>query len=285
MAQRTCDQPDCERPHFGRGLCNMHYYRLVRNPKKPARLKTCAWCGQVKTVQEMRHPSSSRGPTPDACHQCRDDNPTMAWCSYHNEAHPRDRFTPNPRRPIGLDNYCILAISEKASAKRELPDITCASCEVAKASWQFRGGGRKSATCRECESENSGRAWCVDCAEWLPRDRFTPNGKHWVFKYCKPCRTARAHGVSVAFILERQGAAYPHCAACGSEDFLKVDHDHRCCSSSSGCPKCVRGFLCHACNTCEGLLVTSRRVKQLMDYMLKHEADRSGRMGASSRLP
>jgi hypothetical protein len=32
-----------------------------------------------------------------------------------------------------------------------------------------------------------------------------------------------------------------------------VDHDHACCSGRSSCGQCVRGILCHKCNTIIGL--------------------------------
>ena len=61
------------------------------------------------------------------------------------------------------------------------------------------------------------------------------------------------------------------CAACGSTDRLHIDHDHACCptgSSPRSCGECVRGALCHGCNTALGLLGESAdRVRLLLAYM------------------
>jgi hypothetical protein len=53
-----------------------------------------------------------------------------------------------------------------------------------------------------------------------------------------------------ALVAEQGGS----CAICGRpyEDRpgyrLSVDHDHRHCAGRVGCPKCIRGLLCNACN-------------------------------------
>jgi len=217
----------------------------------------------------MRHPSSSRGKTPSTCHACRESHPDEAWCDFHGMPHNRDQFTQVPHRPIGVLNECKQAISIRASRKRGHAPITCVSCGEDKESWNFRGGRQKCPTCRDCEAAHPDDHWCIDCASWLPKARFTRTGKDGRFLTvrCHPCRTAHAHGVSVRFILERQGVSAPECAACGSTDFLKIDHDHGCCPTALGCPKCVRGYLCHECNTAEGLLRTPDRARLLAEYM------------------
>lgn len=61
------------------------------------------------------------------------------------------------------------------------------------------------------------------------------------------------------------------CNACGSTDRLHVDHDHVCCpdgSSPRSCGQCVRGVLCHGCNTALGLLSESPdRIRLLLAYL------------------
>lgn len=269
MAQRVCVDDGCNRPFFGRGYCYKHYYRYIRKPKREVRMAQCAWCGERKPISLMRHPDSSRGKTPASCHACREAHPDQAWCTFHNEPHPKDQFTPVADRPIGVNPTCVQAATVSNSRKLQLPVRTCITCQQEKETWQFRGGSVKCPNCRDCEAANAGQHWCVDCAAWLDEQRFVQygrGGKYWTVR-CKPCRTANAHGVTVQFVLERQGSSSPECACCGSTDFLKIDHDHTCCPTSRGCKNCVRGYLCHECNASEGLLRTAERARLLADYM------------------
>lgn len=70
-------------------------------------------------------------------------------------------------------------------------------------------------------------------------------------------------------MLEAQGG----CAACGSPEtdgkYWHVDHDHSCCpSQASCCGKCIRGVLCHGCNTALGNVGDDpSRLRALIDYL------------------
>lgn len=55
--------------------------------------------------------------------------------------------------------------------------------------------------------------------------------------------------------LEAQGGG---CAICGCTSSgvrgrsFHVDHDHACCPGKTSCGNCIRGLLCHSCNTALG---------------------------------
>ena len=271
---RACEVEGCGAPHFGRGYCNRHYWQFVRTPKKEVRMASCAWCGERKPIGQMRHPSSSRGKTPSTCHACREANPDFGWCDFHGKSHPKGEFPITPNRPIGIANDCKAAVVAKASRKRGHEPLRCLSCGELKESWNFRGGRSKCPNCRDCEALHPDEHWCKDCAAWLPKANFTQTGKEgkYLTVRCHPCRTAHSHGVTVQDVLARQGVDSPMCGACGSIDFLKIDHDHNCCPTARGCRSCVRGYLCHACNTAEGLLRTADRARKLAEYIERHES-------------
>jgi Recombination endonuclease VII len=103
------------------------------------------------------------------------------------------------------------------------------------------------------------------------------------FGECKDCNRARAlewqrtkraaepdYGIRVVMrrlygleledyerLLAEQGGG---CAICGATEpggrgkRFHVDHDHSCCPGLRSCGNCIRGLLCHACNTGIGCL-------------------------------
>lgn len=90
--------------------------------------------------------------------------------------------------------------------------------------------------------------------------------------YCRPCRSAisiawnrankstvrnaqlkRRYGITLEQyekLYEDQGGL---CAICCGDPLmgrsLSVDHDRECCPGKVSCGKCIRGLLCHNCNT------------------------------------
>ncbi|MFF2244261.1 endonuclease domain-containing protein [Arthrobacter sp. NPDC058130] len=261
--------------------------RPRRRKKLVQSVKVCVWCGGKKPIEEMRHPLSSRGQTPSTCHACREAHPDLGWCDYHNEPHDRELF-PQVNRPIGISNRCILAESEKVSNARGLPPITCVSCNEELTTWNFRGGKQKSPTCRKCESDHPEERWCMGCEMWLSESEFHRtgiDGKFWTVR-CKPCKNAHAHGTTVKELLALQGSDTPECGSCRRSGVrLMIDHDHACCPSVKSCGQCVRGYLCHECNTAEGLLRTPERAVSLAGYMTRTAAAKNTRSAAGAGVP
>lgn len=239
--------------------------------RRPQKVYRCLWCGVQKPIEEMRYPGIAKGPAPKTCHACRVLNSDQSWCEDHGEPHPIEEFIPYSGGRPGVWPFCKQADQIRKSQRRQIERRCCVSCQRVQESWYFRGGRSKSPVCRGCEADRPGLRWCVECAAWLPETVFNRtgvDGKFWTVR-CRPCKTAYAHGTTVAEILRIQGVTAPECAACGATENLKIDHDHSCCpaSSSSGC--CIRGYLCHECNTAEGLLKTPERAIALAAYMEK----------------
>lgn len=113
--------------------------------------------------------------------------------------------------------------------------------------------------------DSQGRKLCIECESWQCEVQFcvsvkASDGRH---QYCKTCMRNRKYvaryGVTyeqVAELRRRQGGRCGLCAAHENDlrQPLHVDHDHSHCSSTQGCPKCVRGLLCQACNAAIGLM-------------------------------
>ena len=67
------------------------------------------------------------------------------------------------------------------------------------------------------------------------------------------------------------------CAICersnpGGWGTFHIDHDHKCCSKSSSCGKCVRGLLCASCNVRLGVIEQPDWTAKAIAYLSKWPA-------------
>ena len=79
-------------------------------------------------------------------------------------------------------------------------------------------------------------------------------------------------------LLRRQDGRCAICKVATPTDIrtsrFHVDHDHRCCPGRTSCGKCVRGLLCHACNTALGNFQDDpARLKAAILYLRSHGKD------------
>ena len=115
---------------------------------------------------------------------------------------------------------------------------------------------------------------CSDCQEEKSLEDYylQTAGLYGRISKCKNCMRARAkkrdrsiyHGISESVIKFMLDAQNNSCRICDVEFESKVlkteivrvgyriDHNHSHCPGSHGCPKCIRGLLCHKCNVMLG---------------------------------
>ena len=140
----------------------------------------------------------------------------------------------------------------------------------------------------------NGSKICAACHTDLPLESFGTHarperiaGKRYVNSYCRTCvkakespsvvrdrRLRQRYGISSdqfnSMLIEQGG-----CAACGRAEsngkYWHVDHDHSCCpTDAKSCGKCVRGILCHGCNTALGNVGDSETTLiALIEYLRK----------------
>lgn len=129
---------------------------------------------------------------------------------------------------------------------------------------------------------------CSRCKEFKDLSLFGNNKteKDGLMRQCKNCNTERVkqhyaengHTPDPTRVYRRHGVTQTQyeimfnkynglCHACQTNPANRIDHDHNCCDGSWGCGKCVRGILCHGCNTAFGFLGDSiERVEKLAAY-------------------
>ena len=132
---------------------------------------------------------------------------------------------------------------------------------------------------------------CATCKEIMPLRSFSSDASRWdkKDKQCIACSYGRTkiyrntkvtpekklqyflqsnHRIKpeqYQRLIDQQGGL---CAICGADGKLFIDHDHLCCPmKGKACGKCIRGLLCHMCNTAIGLF---RDDPEIMESAIKY---------------
>jgi hypothetical protein len=144
---------------------------------------------------------------------------------------------------------------------------------------------------------------CTRCGEVKPLDEFYVRGDNRGLRsHCKTCHVAsstvwncanrnaqleymrgrhlkRKYGLGPGEyeeVLEAQGGC---CAICGTDTpggrgRFHVDHDHGCCPGEKACAECLRGLLCHRCNTDLGGYERLRANPRTEEYLAQFQKAR-----------
>jgi hypothetical protein len=249
--KNPCDAPGCEKRGRGR-YCPMHQNRLHKHgtlePYEPGQRYAWTVCqadGCEEQVSKRRKYCSShrhlltylaeRSCTAPGC----DSDRVIArgYCPKHY-AKFRKYGTPAPLTFVAPAKLCAFWDCGRSAGRHDY-------CK---------------AHMRQLRS--TGEVWslleqeCIHCGASLP----AKGGRRPT--YCQQCRqflSAIKHGISADTYKERAAEQGWKCAICastspGGKGNLHVDHDHGCCPGSYSCGKCMRGLLCHLCNTGLGLM-------------------------------
>jgi hypothetical protein len=151
----------------------------------------------------------------------------------------------------------------------------CTRCGEWKLLEQFysrRSGSGRQSTCRECERAR--RAASSEDHKAYTRAHYLANRRRYL-DY-----GLANYGLTRAGYLALLAAQDGLCALCrraettlnrsGEIRELAVDHDHACCPGKKSCGECIRGLLCHHCNTGLGAFGDSvARLLQASDYLTR----------------
>ena len=120
---------------------------------------------------------------------------------------------------------------------------------------------------------------------------YRERNKTALVEYQRQRRLTRRYGINLEqydALFKDQGGV---CALCGQPPSegtrLHVDHDHACCpggdardTNEDACGNCVRGLLCHQCNTALGTLGdTVDSIERVLGYL------KGGRLGRVRETP
>lgn len=235
-----CTVANCEKEIHSKGYCQAHY-RLFKKYGSPT----------VLAPTERRKP----GPA------------------------PREK-KPNPAaQPKSINTHCKKGheYTEENTYVHLSGARQCRSCNKERA--RLSRGSHARINGEEPNKRgitNSIKTHCPYGHEYTEENTLFHTNRTSISGYSRACREcARAngnrqvikkYGISLERFDEMLRAQDHKCAICKVElsrslTAICVDHDHVCCPTGGSCGKCVRGLLCHDCNTGLG------RFKDNVDYL------------------
>jgi hypothetical protein len=131
--------------------------------------------------------------------------------------------------------------------------------------------------------DENGNIHCRNCGEYFKEDQMkqSVSGIYKGLSYCLKCapllrhiKNIRSYGITIEQYHQMLKDQDYSCKICGlkestSRKRLSIDHDHSCCPGIKSCGKCVRGLLCHHCNSGLGNVKDSIEILQKMIEYLK----------------
>lgn len=161
------------------------------------------------------------------------------------------KLTPEGRaRKNAVSKTYYARNKDKIIAKNSTPEKRAAKT-VYMRGWVAKNREKRRAYAREYQREYRKRAGVKERISKAPSN--LPENRHWRQIWEKYKLTEEAFNALCA-------AQDQKCAIC-ERDFTEsggtrptVDHDHGCCFGRYTCGNCIRGLLCHDCNTAIGKL-------------------------------
>lgn len=134
----------------------------------------------------------------------------------------------------------------------------CQKCGIEKSLDLFALGkkyvGGRRGTCKDCHAGTQRNYYYANPEKMKAKETSRPNWK-------KHRITEDSFNILVSKFDGK-------CHSCKTKDAKNIDHDHNCCSGPYSCGVCVRGVLCHNCNSALGLLKDSKEnIIGLLQYI------------------
>lgn len=244
--ETTCSEINCNRKVRSRGRCNTHYEYWRRNNRDLVKPTSGKWNNPDGTRMTCQYPD------------CKFDVLTQGLCSHHyqNFHYETTRGATKTKKnrkmtPYGSSERLILTCTFEGCDNIEFNPGLCAGHYAQK----FKGYELVPLhEQRECPVKGCGNLY------------FSSKTKKGLC--AQHIALAKKYSISrekLITLFENPICSNP---GCSRTERLSIDHDHSCCNRRGSCGDCVRGLLCHGCNSALGMLQENpRRIEGLLEYL------------------